>query len=183
MATIQLPPDFKEFLQLLNIHKVKYLLIGGYAVGYYDYPRWLNVQLRKQKVGVADKEAQMTLTISLPAEVQVKLKKRADAFKWSEEQMASHLLDTVLNASLPSLDEIIERVRNLPPSLENRSTSSISLAEALRNAPEDPDFDLAEWTAQWQAVEAEMRAIERADAIADECRRILDENVETTLVE
>ena len=34
-----LPPDFKEFLQLLNSHKVRYLLIGGYAVGYYGYPR------------------------------------------------------------------------------------------------------------------------------------------------
>lgn len=39
MATIHLPPDFKEFLQLLNSHQVKYLLIGGYAVGYYGYPR------------------------------------------------------------------------------------------------------------------------------------------------
>ena len=39
MTTIQLPPDFKEFLQLLNIHSVEYLLIGGYAVGYYGYPR------------------------------------------------------------------------------------------------------------------------------------------------
>lgn len=36
---IRLPPDFKEFLQLLNAHKVKYLLIGGYAVGYHGYPR------------------------------------------------------------------------------------------------------------------------------------------------
>jgi len=39
MATIQIPPDFKEFLQLLNSHQVEYLLIGGYAVGYYGYPR------------------------------------------------------------------------------------------------------------------------------------------------
>ncbi len=39
MATIQLPADFKEFLQLLNEHDVEYLLIGGYAVGYYGYPR------------------------------------------------------------------------------------------------------------------------------------------------
>jgi len=39
MATIQLPPDFKEFLQLLNARSVEYLLIGGYAVGYYGYPR------------------------------------------------------------------------------------------------------------------------------------------------
>ena len=36
---ILLPPDFKEFLQLLNSHKVEYLLVGGYAVGYYGYPR------------------------------------------------------------------------------------------------------------------------------------------------
>lgn len=39
MATIQLPPDFKEFLQLLNTHQVEYLVVGGYAVGYYGYPR------------------------------------------------------------------------------------------------------------------------------------------------
>ena len=31
--------DFKEFLKLLNAQQVEYLLIGGYAVGYYGYPR------------------------------------------------------------------------------------------------------------------------------------------------
>ena len=36
---IQLPPDFKEFLKLLNSHRVEYLLVGGYAVGYHGYPR------------------------------------------------------------------------------------------------------------------------------------------------
>lgn len=36
---IKLPPDFKEFLKLLNAHQVEYLLIGGYAVGYYGYLR------------------------------------------------------------------------------------------------------------------------------------------------
>lgn len=39
MATIQLPPDFKEFLKLLNSNKVEYLAVGGYAVNYYGYPR------------------------------------------------------------------------------------------------------------------------------------------------
>jgi predicted nucleotidyltransferase len=39
MATILLPPDFKDFLKLLKEHKVQYLLIGGYAVGYHGYPR------------------------------------------------------------------------------------------------------------------------------------------------
>ena len=39
MAPINLPPDFKEFLKLLNAHQVEYLLIGGYAVAYHGYPR------------------------------------------------------------------------------------------------------------------------------------------------
>jgi predicted nucleotidyltransferase len=48
---IQLPNDFKEFLKLLNARKVEYLLIGGYAVSYYGYPRvtadidiWIAIQ-------------------------------------------------------------------------------------------------------------------------------------------
>ena len=39
MENQMLPDDFKEFLRLLNSHAVDYLLIGGYAVGYYGYPR------------------------------------------------------------------------------------------------------------------------------------------------
>jgi predicted nucleotidyltransferase len=35
----RLPKDFREFLQLLDKHNVRYLLIGGYAVGYHGYPR------------------------------------------------------------------------------------------------------------------------------------------------
>jgi len=37
-----LPPDFKEFLKLLNDKNIQYLLIGGYAVGYHGYPRATN---------------------------------------------------------------------------------------------------------------------------------------------
>lgn len=36
---MQLPPDFKDFLKLLNLKQVEYVLIGGYAVSYYGYPR------------------------------------------------------------------------------------------------------------------------------------------------
>ncbi len=36
---LTLPPDFKEFLKLLKEHDVRYLIIGGYAVGYHGYPR------------------------------------------------------------------------------------------------------------------------------------------------
>lgn len=39
MAVVNLPPDFREFLRLLNEHRVEYLLVGGYAVAYHGYPR------------------------------------------------------------------------------------------------------------------------------------------------
>lgn len=39
MAKIELHPDFKDFLRLLNFYDVRYLLVGGYAVGYHGYPR------------------------------------------------------------------------------------------------------------------------------------------------
>ena len=35
----QLPDDFRDFLKLCNQKRVKYLLVGGYAVGHYGYPR------------------------------------------------------------------------------------------------------------------------------------------------
>jgi len=32
--------DFKEFLELLNKNKVKYLIVGGYALAYHSKPRF-----------------------------------------------------------------------------------------------------------------------------------------------
>ena len=37
---MELDKDFKEFIELLNEHKVSYLVIGGYAVNYHGYPRY-----------------------------------------------------------------------------------------------------------------------------------------------
>jgi len=39
MGKKQLPEVFKEFIQCLNKNKVKYLLVGGWAVGIYGHPR------------------------------------------------------------------------------------------------------------------------------------------------
>jgi predicted nucleotidyltransferase len=32
--------NFREFIALLNAHKVKFLVIGGYAVNFHGYPRY-----------------------------------------------------------------------------------------------------------------------------------------------
>jgi hypothetical protein len=31
--------DFEEFIRLLNYHKVKYIIVGAYALIYYSSPR------------------------------------------------------------------------------------------------------------------------------------------------
>ena len=36
---MELSQDFKEFIQLLNAHKVEYLVVGGYAVTIHGFPR------------------------------------------------------------------------------------------------------------------------------------------------
>lgn len=32
--------DFKEFIELLNSHSVKYLVVGGYALAFHGHPRY-----------------------------------------------------------------------------------------------------------------------------------------------
>ena len=34
--------DFREFIELLNKHRIKYLVVGGYAVTMHGYPRFTN---------------------------------------------------------------------------------------------------------------------------------------------
>ncbi len=45
---IQLPPDFKEFLALLNAHDVQYLVVGGYAVNYYGFNRQNRIEAQSE---------------------------------------------------------------------------------------------------------------------------------------
>ncbi len=39
MKIPQFPPDFKEFLRLFLVHRVRFLIVGGYAVAYHGHPR------------------------------------------------------------------------------------------------------------------------------------------------
>lgn len=39
MAQRQLPDDFKDFVRFLNANQVRYLLVGGWAIGLYGNPR------------------------------------------------------------------------------------------------------------------------------------------------
>ena len=39
---MNLPEDFKEFIELLNAPQVEYLIVGGYAVGFHNRPKFTN---------------------------------------------------------------------------------------------------------------------------------------------
>ena len=67
----------------------------------------------------------------------------------------------------PEMIALVERIKATPPNPATIRPATGSLAEALQNAPENPDFDLETWTRQWDAVEAEMKAIDRANDIAE----------------
>ncbi|MEW6402534.1 MAG: hypothetical protein AB1649_12095 [Chloroflexota bacterium] len=54
---------------------------------------------------------------------------------------------------------MVERIKVTPPNPAAIRPATGSLAEALQNAPEDPDFDLETWTRQWAAIEAEMKPL------------------------
>ena len=70
MGQIELHPDFKDFLRLLNSHGVEYLVVGGYAVGYYGYP-WatgdMDIWVAVSDVN-AEKSAQTLRDFGLPEE-------------------------------------------------------------------------------------------------------------------
>ena len=67
----------------------------------------------------------------------------------------------------PELVALVERIKATPPNPAAIHPATASLAELLQDAPEDPDFELETWTRQWAAIEAEMKAIDRADDIAE----------------
>lgn len=37
---MNIQPDFEELLRLLECHKVKYMIVGGYAVAFHGFPRF-----------------------------------------------------------------------------------------------------------------------------------------------
>jgi hypothetical protein len=38
--SMNIQPDFKDFLRLLETHQVDYMIVGGYAVAFHGFPRF-----------------------------------------------------------------------------------------------------------------------------------------------
>ena len=134
----------------------------------------------------------MTLTITLPEKIAEQLQRKAKERHLSATAVAIDLLENALDEQtnfhpalvngkilvtetddgaeedFPTPEEVVAKIKALGPSNpRNIRLAQGSLAEMLRSIPSDPDFDFEEWNRQWAEIEAEMKAINRADDIAE----------------
>lgn len=123
----------------------------------------------------------MTITITLPEFLAARLQSEAQAQRRSAEDLAVELLDEALETKQQAdggfhltPEEVVAKIKALAPNPANQFAfrpAMKGLAEYLAAsiASEDPneEFDLEEWQRNWDAIEAEMRAIDRANDIAE----------------
>lgn len=111
----------------------------------------------------------MALILELPEQIEKQLQQQADSQALSPEAVALQLLQEALTSTTPppTPQEVVDKIKQLPPNPHAFRPAQGSLAEALENAPTDPDFDLEEWTKEWQLVEAELRAMTIGKAHAE----------------
>ncbi len=111
----------------------------------------------------------MSLTITLSDELAHKLQIKAERRHLSPEALALTILADSLAETdeFPTLEEVVAHTKALPPNPASIRPATGSLLEALQNVPDDPDFDLETWTEEWAKIEAEMKAITRANDIVE----------------
>lgn len=69
--------------------------------------------------------------------------------------------------NVPSVSDVIARIQATPPNLAMITPPQGSLADALRDEPADPDFDLERWEQEWSAASDELRRINLEDDVAE----------------
>lgn len=121
MATTRIPPDFVEFLRLLSAHSVRYLVVGGYAVGFHGYPR---------STGALD------VWIDSDAKNLPKLMQVLVAMGYAESDLTAHDL---------AKPNAVLRLGKLPVRIDIHTTlSGVDFNECYARAIED-EFEGAPW--------------------------------------
>lgn len=112
----------------------------------------------------------MNLTITLPEPLTLALKQRAAQEHKPPVDLALKLLADALEEEedFPTLEEIVAQIKATPPDPSAIHPPQESLLQLLLDSPPDPNFNLQEWEQEWGHVEAEMKAISRANALAEE---------------
>lgn len=112
----------------------------------------------------------MTITIQVADPLANRLQRWATSRRLTPEQLALDILADALEpieAAHETPDIVVARIKSTPPSTKALRPATGSLREALELSPTDPAFDLAQWTADWHAVELEMRMTSRSNALSE----------------
>jgi hypothetical protein len=110
----------------------------------------------------------MAITITLDDDLVAGLENKAKKQQLSVEQFAIGILsEAVEEPESETLEEIVARIRATPPNPSMIRPATGNLADLLIASPDDPCFDLESWERQWSVVEAELKAITRANHIAE----------------
>lgn len=116
----------------------------------------------------------MRVTITIPADLESRLRGVADARGRTVEEVALDFLRAGLRDAPDDgddldldLDAMVATSRALSPNPQAIRPGRGSLLDFLADKITDEPFDLAAWEADWAAVEEEMAAMTRADDRAE----------------
>lgn len=106
----------------------------------------------------------MRLTITLPNHLAEQLQRKAEEEKLTAEEVAINLLEEALEELWwPTPEEVVAKIKATPPDPTAIRPAEGSLADHLRQRTYDPDFDIEAWNRKWEAIEAEMKVMARAN--------------------
>lgn len=75
--------------------------------------------------------------------------------------------DAYEDDGISSVADVVARIKAMPPNPAMVTHPQGSLADALREGPTNPDFDLQRWQQEWAAAEAELKRINFEDDVAE----------------
>lgn len=110
----------------------------------------------------------MVLSIHLTDELENRLNREAKNRQLSPEQVIVDILtDALENDLIPTVAEVVARIKATPPNPAMITPPQGSLIDALRDGPTDPNFNLAAWQREWAVAEEELKRINLLDDMAE----------------
>lgn len=110
----------------------------------------------------------MPTRVILPDQLSDRLQQRAATHSQSLDEFVVAALERILGEEdALSLEDVVARIQGTGPDLRGYTPPSQSLVSMLADAPQAAPLDVDEWKRAWGHVEAEMKAITRANDQAE----------------
>ncbi len=105
----------------------------------------------------------MSVTITIPPDLETQLRHEAAAQRRSTEEVALDILRAALRSDSATLSAVVADIRATPPNPAALRLAHGALSAALADVDENEPLDVATWQAAWAKVEAELATLDQAD--------------------